>query len=202
MKPLGAAPAWRTAAEIALWRHGWAWPLATLLIAASVAVYFAALLPSRLALASLSLELAQKQQAIGARTAAAQAPAVQNEPQRLQALQAVLRRSPDAGELVRTMVGLARTEQIQLAQSDYQRQFHGATQVSQVQVTQPVRATYPQLRRYIESVLRSVPNASLDQVTAKRDSVGQAQVEARLKWSLWIQSPQPSDAKLLKEATP
>jgi hypothetical protein len=175
----------RVRAEIALWRHGWAWPLAVTLVACA-AVSLLWLEPARRERDRARAELAQEQVVVaGAISPKAAAPEAR---QKLDALQDLLRRSPDSAQLVRKMAVLAQAEQIALAQSDYQQQAI-TTGVSRVQVTQPVRASYPQLRRYIESVLRDVPNASLDQVVAHRENVGLGQVEARLKWSLWIARP-------------
>ena len=202
MRPVVNSSSPRAALEIALWRHGCLWVLGTILAAAAISAYVAALRPSQRTLASLDIELRNAQQGRAADPISPQLPAPQSEQQRLQTLQAMLRQSPDAAELVRKMVELAQVEQIQLVQSDYQRQFHKPIQVSQVQITQPVRATYPQLRRYIESVLRAVPNASLDQIAARRDHVGQVQVEARLRWSLWIQSAPPRATATHQEPKP
>jgi hypothetical protein len=175
----------RVRAEIALWRHGWAWPLAVTLVACA-AVSLLWLEPARRERDRARAELAQEQVVVaGAISPKAAAPDAR---QKLEALQDMLRRSPDSAQLVRKMAVLAQAELIALAQSDYQQQAI-TTGVSRVQVTQPVRASYPQLRRYIESVLRDVPNASLDQVVAHRENVGLGQVEARLKWSLWIARP-------------
>lgn len=110
-----------------------------------------------------------------------------NDEQRLAVIQDRLRQTPDAGELVRKMATLAQHQQLVLVQGDYSSQFHSTTQATQVQINQPIRGTYPQLRRYIEAVLRAVPNASLDQITARRENVGQSQLEARLRWSVWLQ---------------
>jgi hypothetical protein len=176
----------RVCAEIALWRHGWAWPLAFTLLAGAIAIWLFWLEPARRERDRARAELAQEHAVVaGAISPKAAAPDAR---QKLEALQDMLRRSPDSAQLVRKMAVLAQAELIALAQSDYQQQAI-TTGVSRVQVTQPVRASYPQLRRYIESVLRDVPNASLDQVVAHRENVGLAQVEARLKWSLWIARP-------------
>jgi hypothetical protein len=176
----------RVCAEIALWRHGWAWPLAFTLLAGAIAIWLFWLEPARRERDRARAELAQEHAVVaGAISPKAAAPDAR---QKLEALQDMLRRSPDSAQLVRKMAVLAQAELIALAQSDYQQQAI-TTGVSRVQVTQPVRASYPQLRRYIESVLRDVPNASLDQVVAHRENVGLGQVEARLKWSLWIARP-------------
>jgi hypothetical protein len=192
----------RAAIEIALWRHGWVWLLTSALLCATASTYFLQLRPRQIASTLLDQELAHMRRTITTRSEAASMPAVQSEPQRLISLQDVLRHSPKAGEIVRRMVTLAQAENIHLAQSDYQRRFHDGIQVSQVQITQPVRATYPQLRRYTEAVLRGMPQVSLDQVTVRREAVGQIQVEARLTWSLWTQAAAPVISAPRPEATP
>ena len=174
----------RTTIEIALWRHGWAWPLGVIAALSAVAAYLLVLQPGLQSQQAAQAELAREQTQLGSPKGPEAQP--QDSQERLQALQAVLRPSADTGELVRKMAVLAQAEQINLAQGEYQQQLNAATGVIRVQISQPVRASYPQLRRYIEAVLLAMPNASLDQVVARRDNVGQAQVEARLKWSLWI----------------
>lgn len=180
--------AWRTGIQILLWRHGWAWPLSIALLLAAAGVHVLVFTPSRVALAAALAELAREQNDLLGRPAVAM---VSSEQQRLDALQALLQQSADPGELVRRMAALAQSERIELAQGDYHQEFHSATQAVQVHITQPVRASYPQLRRYIEAVLRSTPNASLDQIAARRENVSQTQLEARLRWSIWMQPRAP-----------
>jgi hypothetical protein len=175
---------WRTRLQILLWRHGWTWPVALLLAVAAGAMHWAVLQPLHASVIAAQAELAQEQSTATARQTTGEP---LSEGQELAALQAVLRASPEPAELVRRVAALAQAEQITLQQSDYHQQAHAATRLVQVHVTQPVKAGYPQLRRYIESVLRTIPNASLDQVAARRENVGQAQLEARLRWSFWIQ---------------
>ena len=183
------APRWRAQAEIALWRHGWAWAVAALLASMAAGACVWLLQPLQQARDAALLELAQAHRARAVGQALPGPGAAIDDGARLQALQTLLQQGPEAGQIVRRMITLARAEQITLAQADYQQQANAGIGVTRVQITQPVRATYPELRRYIEAVLATTPNASLDQVVAKRDNVGQTQVEARLKWSLWIAQP-------------
>lgn len=183
MSPMQHLRRWRAAAEILLWRHGWAAPAGAALMALAAAMQVFAVQHGHFELESIRAELSASA-AQGARRAAPAAGS--SEQENLRVLQAALKVKAAPDEMVRKMVTLAEAEHIGLSQSDYQQQFHDATQVMQVRVTQPMRATYPQLRRYVESVLREIPNASLDQIAARRDNVGQAQLEARLRWSLWI----------------
>lgn len=168
--------------DILLWRHGWAWPLASLLLAVAVLAHWTFVQPAQESLAAARADVARLH---GLRVTAAP---VRTQPVTLVAAQAPLR-GASPPELVRKLVALAEAEQIAVAQSDYQRQDHPAARMLQFQVVQPVRASYPQLRRYIASVLRELPNASLDQVSARRDSVAQGQLEVKLRWSFWIAQP-------------
>lgn len=169
--------------EIAIWRHGWWVVAAPLAVVLAASMYFAALAPAKSSLAATRTELSRE---MAASTGKKKAAPPATEAQRIADLQAVLDVSPDPAQVVRRMVVLAKEEQIQLAQSDYQSQVHPGIGVTQVSITQPVRATYGQLRRYIESVLREMPNASLDQVSARRENVSQSQLEVRLRWSIWM----------------
>jgi hypothetical protein len=176
-------PISRTRAEVLLWRHGWAWPATALLLLAAACVYFALLKPAR---ADLDASMRQ--------VARAQAESTEGRVQptgaaRLEQVRDPLRNSPPRDELLRKLLALARAEGIVLAQSEYHQQAHAAAGVTQFQVSQPLRAGYPQLRRYIESVLRELPNASLDHISVRRDNVGQGQLEVRLRWSFWLASP-------------
>lgn len=191
--------AWRVRAQILLWRHGWAWPAALLLLVAAAATYWLVLQPAREALAATQTELGREQVAAHAKPAVS--PAL-SEAEQLAALRAVLQNAPEPAELVRRMSGLAQAEQIALPQGEYVQQFHSTTQVQQVHVTQSVRASYPQLRRYIQAVLRAIPNASLDQMAARRDNVGQSQLEVRLRWSFWMQPPAAMVARETQRTSP
>lgn len=183
MTHLARSGIWRTQLQILLWRHGWLWPALVLLVLATVAMNWFVVQPTRSALLATQSELARER-------AAAPDKATAREPlpekQHLDVLQAMLRRSPEPAQLLQQMATIAQAQQINLPQGEYQQQLHPANRVIQVQVSQPVRASYPQLRSYIESVLRTIPNASLDHVAARRENVGQSQIEVRLRWSFWI----------------
>lgn len=75
---------------------------------------------------------------------------------------------------------------LQLAQGDYRRVHDGATHLVGYQVTYPVKGSYLQLRRFIDQLLRDVPIASLDEVNLRRDTVGQAEVQATVRVTLHL----------------
>jgi hypothetical protein len=176
-------------AQVLAWRFGWSWLLAAAVTVLAVALHLALLLPTRQALANARDELAA---VTARRERKAPEPAPANDVQQVDALRAALRGPSDPMELVRRLGELARAEQITISQGEYQQQVHVETGLLQLHVTQPVRASYPQLKRYVENVLRTQPNASLDQIAARRDNVGQAQLDVRLRWTFWVQAPEAS----------
>lgn len=186
----------RAHAELMLWRHGWAWPLALVLLGAAGALYVGTVRP-------LAAEAARVERALASPalpvTAIAEVPI--DERKQLQDVQVVLSKMTDATAQIRQLGALAQAEGIGLAQAEYHQQLHKTTGLLQVQVVQPVRATYPQLRQYIEAVLRAHPNVSLDQISARRDNVGQSQLEARLRWSFWHHKPE-ADAPTIARNKP
>jgi hypothetical protein len=195
---------WRPRAEIALWRYGWAWAVGAVLALVAACAWLLVLQPLQQARDAALLELGQAHRARDAGRSSPSNGFALDDGARLQVLQTLLQQSPETGEIVRRMATLARAEQITLTQADYKQQPIAGIGVTRVQIMQPVRASYPQLRRYIEAVLAATPNASLDQVVAKRDNVGQTQVEARLTWSLWVaRRAEPAPATVARrEATP
>ena len=54
------------------------------------------------------------------------------------------------------------------------------------QLLLPVKAAYPQVRGFLESVLQEVPAAALDSVTFQRESIASPQVEAQVRFTLML----------------
>lgn len=52
------------------------------------------------------------------------------------------------------------------------------------QLVLPVKAPYPKVRAFLESVLQEVPAAALESVTLQRESIAAAQVDAQLRFTL------------------
>jgi hypothetical protein len=170
---------WRVQAEILLWRHGWAWPMAIIALALASALQVVVLARAQQQARIAVGELERARKFHNQRSSTPKQPAHSDAPWR--SLPAI-----GPGEAVARMLQLAQAQGLTLQQSDYHQQPLPALQAMQVQITQPLKATYPQLRGYIESVLREIPQASLDQVSARRDTVAQGQLETRLRWTLWL----------------
>lgn len=88
--------------------------------------------------------------------------------------------------VLRRIGQIASSSGLSLAQSEYQTSDEGHGGLRQVQVTLPMRATYPQMRQWIESILRQLPGVSIDQIMLKREAVSQSQGDIRIKLSIWV----------------
>jgi hypothetical protein len=190
----------RTRLDIWIWRNGWAWPLALLITASAAGAVTFLLEPARMELVRTESQLLRTQRPPAPEMRVA---AVANNPEtRLLAVQSMLPMHTSTAAVVRQLAELAHAERIDVARAEYFQTPHATTQIQQLQVIQPVRAGYPQVKSYIEAVLIAIPSASLDQVTVRRDNVGQAQLEVRLRWSFWSRLPERTAAVPAGEARP
>ncbi len=181
--------------QILLWRHGWAWPIAFALVLLGWAVQVMVLQPNQKAGHALQAEatrLRVQQPAADALRRAQEAP---------HGMPAVIAAAPAPTEIAARLLVLAEAEGVTLPRGDYQERPHPTLPLLQLRVTQPVRASYPQVRRYLEAVLRELPHASLDQVTAHRNDVAEGQLEVRLHWSFWRPLAPPSTAPADRRGT-
>ena len=54
------------------------------------------------------------------------------------------------------------------------------------QVNLPVKGSYGAIWQFAMAALRAIPFASLDDISFKRDSIGQSGVEARVRLTLYL----------------
>jgi hypothetical protein len=186
----------RVAVEIALWRHGRLWAVFAGLLLAVGGVAGGA----RWSLAQDAEQLrheretlAERQRAAAQReTSAAQAAVgsslrADSDAEKRAQLLAVLPPREQVAEQVRRLYQLAAQQQVLIAQADFQSSAD-ASGVERLQVSIPAKAPYPQLRRFVESSLRALPNASLDRLSFKRNQVGETEIEVRVYLSLWLRA--------------
>lgn len=176
----------RVRAELLLWRHGWSWLVAVLLLAVGAATHLTVIRPAEAAVEAMD---AARQ---GLAATRAPDPVADSRADRAGNMREVIERSPAADAAARRLLELAQAQAIAMPRADYEQRAHESLPLVQLRISQPVRTTYPQLRRYIESVLRELPNASLDQVAAHRGSVEEGELEIRLHWSIWLPGVVPT----------
>ena len=97
----------------------------------------------------------------------------------------------DAEQQVRTLFGLAEKAGLSLRQGEYRGAYDRNARVYAYQVTLPVRGPYKSVWGFAMSSLASIPFASLDEISFKRESVGDVNVDARLRLTLYLDGTVP-----------
>lgn len=92
----------------------------------------------------------------------------------------------ERGNLLKALFKEAAEAGLTLSQGDYLMQFDADCNCRQLQVTLPVRGTYPQIRAFVDATLETMPALSLDEISFRRDSVKTTVVESRLRLSLFL----------------
>lgn len=98
---------------------------------------------------------------------------------------------PTPGELtgeVEVLHRLARRAGLELAQGEY-RLERPATGLWAYRVTLPVRGSYPQIRSFLASVLKSMPLAGIDALRFERKKAADAELEAQVRLTLYVRPP-------------
>lgn len=92
----------------------------------------------------------------------------------------------DATAWLERLHALARAERLELPQGAYRYNPATDERLARYEINLPVRGTYPQIRRFIASVLNEVPVLSLDQIAFEKKRVGDGEVEAQLRLTLHV----------------
>jgi hypothetical protein len=89
-------------------------------------------------------------------------------------------------DLLGKMQVAARDNDLQLQKGEYRLTQERDFPLARYQVTFPVRGTYPQVRGFVNEALKLVPAAALDDLTLKREAAGDPQVEARVRFTVFL----------------
>lgn len=91
-----------------------------------------------------------------------------------------------AEQQVKTLFGLAAKSGLSLSQGDYKSAYDRNGRLHTYQVTLPVKGSYASIWQFGMLTLRAIPYASLDDISFKRETIGDAVVEARLRVTLYL----------------
>ncbi len=167
-----------------LYRHGWPLLLGLVMLVAAVLLQQLGVARAELQAADMRRAQLVLQKQLAAPTAAPQLSAGPLDTLRL--------RLPDASSVLATVSRLhdgAREHQVELAKGEYRLTQDGRTRLLRYQITLPLRASYPQLRSWLASVMNAMPTLSLDELSLQRDDVGEARLDARVRLTLHLQAP-------------
>lgn len=91
-----------------------------------------------------------------------------------------------AEQQVRTLFALADKAGLSLSQGEYKGAFDRNARVHTYQVTLPVKGSYDKVLKFSMMALAGIPFASLDEISFKRETIGEPAVEARLRLTLYL----------------
>jgi hypothetical protein len=75
-----------------------------------------------------------------------------------------------------------------LAGTEYKWQRQPNAKLAEVHIAMPVKAGYAPLRAFVKDVLVDVPGLALEQFELQRDNIGNTNVDARLRFSLFLKA--------------
>lgn len=163
---------------------GWPGMLAAALLAGGAGFHFSVLLPEQERLDDLRARTAaraQTEMAADAEQAAGGSPADQ-----LDRFHQAFPPSAALPDRLDRVFAVAREHGIGLDQGDYKLTRTPAGGLERVQVTLPVRSTYPQVRKFIAALRAEIPGLALDHIQFQRQKVADATVEATIRLALYM----------------
>jgi hypothetical protein len=100
-----------------------------------------------------------------------------------------------AEQQVKTLFAIAAKAGLALNQADYKPGANAAGRYQTYQIVLPVRGPYHAIREFCEQTLLAIPFASLDQIDFRRDTIGSTTLEARLRFTLYLEATQSESGK-------
>lgn len=97
-----------------------------------------------------------------------------------------LREREKIDQLLADMHAAARDNQVRLEQGEYRLQAESGTRLARYRMIIPARASYVQLRQWLDVMSASQPGLQIDDLAFKRENIGQDSVEARISFSLLV----------------
>jgi hypothetical protein len=100
-----------------------------------------------------------------------------------------------AEQQVKTLFELAAKSGLVLHQGEYREGFVRGANIQTYQVTLPIKGSYKAVWDFALQALLAIPFASLDDISFRRDAIGDANVEARLRFTLYLADRTTGDAR-------
>lgn len=89
-------------------------------------------------------------------------------------------------ELLGRIYRAAAQNRLLLKKGEYKLSRDAQFRLARYEVTLPLNGDYASVRGFVNDVLQSVPSAALDELTLKREAVDQPELEARVRFSLFL----------------
>ncbi len=163
-------------------RFGWPGILGLGLGVFACAFYASALRPDASRLAELRRQSAQLQAQAGERAASApQTPA-----QRLALFYTRFPGRSDIPDQLQKIYAAAKEQGLELEEGDYRLAQGGEGALAQLQISLPVRGSYPQIRKFVDVALADDPTLALDRIEFERQKIGDAALQVKVRLTLYF----------------
>ena len=163
-------------------RLGWPGVVGLGLVAFAGGLYLSAVQPGQARLQKLRAEISRLES--HSAPAASDAPATRRE--RLDAFYGFFPPAGHTAEPLGRIFAVASKQGLALDQGEYRYLPESAAGLGQFQLTFPVKGTYPQVRRFVAAARAAVPNLSLDSIQFERGKVGDAVVNVKVTFVMYV----------------
>lgn len=164
-------------------------------LAIALGIIFMATLCLFLLLAPLKTKISKLQQDLNTAQVSAQSGAARKEPtndtvqkQNKQLFDATLIQTERLPEALVQIHKIAAGQKLALLKAEYKYSPADSFGIAQASVALPLKADYPVIRRFCENVLQAMPYVSLDEISFKRENINVEQIDARIRFSVWMQT--------------
>lgn len=113
--------------------------------------------------------------------------------QNLAAFYDVLGETHHAEQQIKTLFAIAEKAGLILNLADYKLANDKSGRFQTYQIVLPVQGTYSAIRQFCEQTLLTIPFASLDELSFKRDGIGNRTLEARIRLTLYLTDKHSAD---------
>ena len=106
--------------------------------------------------------------------------------QNLSAFYATLGERRGVERQLKEVFAIAARHGLSLQQGEYRSSYERGARLTTYQVNLPVKGNYTAIWKFAFDTLRALPHVSLDDVSFRRDSIGDPNVEARLRLTFYL----------------
>lgn len=159
-----------------------------LLLAAGLAYTLAGVLPAQRDLVRAQQQASRAETALASVRSGREA-APQTAEKRRDAFYLELPAQTEVTQWIERIYGAAEAEQLSLVHGEYAQADIADTRLNRYRIVLPVRGSYGHIRQFIAATMAAVPGLGLDDISLQRQSVGEAEVEARIQFSLYLVKP-------------
>lgn len=104
----------------------------------------------------------------------------------LQDLQRQLPAQPEATAVIERLYRLARDQKISLSRGEYALGVDPETRLARYQILLPLRGSYPQIRRFLQTLLVQMPALVLEDIDLQRKRIGDSELTGRIRMTLYL----------------